>query len=57
MSYITHQQFQKEINELKTNDEKLRFCLDFLIETICLNNVDTQQIKIYLEEQIKLIYK
>jgi hypothetical protein len=57
MNCITHQQFQNEINDLKTNDEKLRYCLDFLIETIYFDNMDIQQIKVYLEEQIKLIYK
>jgi hypothetical protein len=57
MNYVTHKQFQREVNELKTNDEKLRFCLDFLLDTIYFDNVDIQQVKVYLEEQIKFIYK
>jgi hypothetical protein len=57
MNYITHKQFQKEINELKTKDEKLEYCLEFLIKSFYFNIIDIQQIKVYLEEQIKLIYK
>jgi hypothetical protein len=56
MNYITHTQFQKEINELKTDDERLRCCLDFLLETIYFDNVYIQQIIVYLEEQINLVY-
>jgi hypothetical protein len=56
---LTHREFQQRLDNLKSVDDKLIFCLNFLSEVAAYqNNVETiDDIIYYVSERIKEIYK